>query len=315
MKIRHYQPGDEQAQAHIYNTATGRLPGFKPATAEEIERRYRNSDPDPATKWYAVEDGAIVGYVVCNPNGRMSYPWCLPDAGHVRQQLLDAAIRETTDRGAVEVWAAYRNDWQEPIAFFREHGFRVVREMINYVAPLASLPREEVPEGRAVAPLARTDVDRALELGRGLFRSDDPNRIEGFYLDSAQLEPSCAYALKRTRDGETLGIALAIVNPRFSDPTKIDAAMPCFRLGTLGTETERHLRVNGLFSCVFSSQQTAEALLGEAVRRFEHAGLTHAAAQAPSDQPEICAFYDRFFERQGSFPILVRELKTDSKEE
>jgi ribosomal protein S18 acetylase RimI-like enzyme len=314
LEIRHYQPGDETDQASVYNTAAGGLPGFKPATPEEIARRFRSSDPDPATKWYAVQGGTVVGYVVCNPNGRMSYPWCLSTAREAREALMKTALDEVADRGETEVWAAYRHDWQELIRFFKEHGFHVAREMINYIAPLESLPDEPVPEGRAIGPLARSDIPRALELGRGLFRSDDPNRIEGLYLESAHFDPSCAYALKRTRDGETLGVALAIVSPRFSDPNKVDAAMPCFRLGSLGTEGERHLRVNGLFSCVFSSEETAVALLGEAVRRFIKAGLTHAAAQAPSDRPDLCAFYDRFFQRQGSFPILVRSVTRPSNE-
>lgn len=311
MEIRHYQPGDERAQARVYNRAARHLLGFKPATPEEIERRYRASDPDPATKWYAVEGGQVVGYIVCNPNGRMSYPWCLPEAADARDALIDRALREVAERGLLEVWAAYRGDWNEPIVYLKSKGFRMARQMINYVTPVDRLPRDPVPEGRAIAPLSRADIPRALELGRGLLRSDDPNRIEGLYLDSAQFDPSCAFSLKRTRDGETLGIALAIVNPRFSDPTKIDAAMPCFRLGTLGTEQQRHVRVNGLFSCVFASDEAAEALLSEAARRFAEAGLSSAAAQARSDRPEICAFYERFFERQGSFPILVRALMND----
>src|SRR5207249_3763166 len=57
MPIRHYQPGDETAQAAIYNRAAGALPAFKPATPEEVARRYRSSDPDPTTKFYAVADG------------------------------------------------------------------------------------------------------------------------------------------------------------------------------------------------------------------------------------------------------------------
>jgi hypothetical protein len=46
MHIRHYQPGDEPAQARVYTTAAGALPGFKPASADEIARRFRNVDPD-----------------------------------------------------------------------------------------------------------------------------------------------------------------------------------------------------------------------------------------------------------------------------
>ena len=47
MQIRSYQPGDELAQARIYNTAAGSLPGFKPAKPEEITRRFHAGDPIP----------------------------------------------------------------------------------------------------------------------------------------------------------------------------------------------------------------------------------------------------------------------------
>lgn len=310
MQIRHYRPGDERLQAELYNQAAAGQPGFKPATAEEIARRYRASDPDPTSKLYAAEDDRLVGYIVFNPNGRISHPWCLPEAQDARETLLEAALAVMHDRGHQEAWAAYQSNWTEIIDFFKRHGFHVRREMVNYVAEVSRLPGDEVPvpEGRSIAPLARSDVASALEMGGELFRSDDPNRLEGFFFENAHIDPCCTYALKRTKDGRTLGLALAIINPRYSDPTKVDPAMPCFRLGALGTENQRHKRINGLFSCVFSAEEDALVLLAEAARRFKEAGLTHAAAQAPSDRPELCAFYDRYFQRQGSFPILARRL-------
>ena len=90
--------------------------------------------------------------------------------------------------------------------------------------------------------------------------------------------------------------------------TKIDPAMPCFRLGALGTELQRHKRVNGLFPCIFATEPAGEILLGEAVRRLESAGLTYIAAQTPSNEPGLVAFYDRYLRRQGSFPILGRDV-------
>ena len=70
MPIRSYQPGDELAQVRIYNQAAGSLPGFKPGTPEEVTRRYV-ADPDARLKYYAVEEGGIVGYAVFGSNGRM----------------------------------------------------------------------------------------------------------------------------------------------------------------------------------------------------------------------------------------------------
>jgi hypothetical protein len=63
-----------------------------------------------------------------------------------------------------------------------------------------------------------------------------------------------------------------------------------------------------MFSCVFSDESAAELLLSEAARRLSRSGLTSIAAQAPSDASWLCAFYDRFFDRQGMFPILIRTL-------
>ncbi len=100
---------------------------------------------------------------------------------------------------------------------------------------------------------------------------------------------------------------MLVVDLAFADPTKIDAAMPCFRLGAFGTERERHKRVNGLFSCVFADESEADSLLTAALSLA--AGpmrLTHLAAQAPSDAVALCAWYDRTFQRQGAFPIMAR---------
>ena len=87
--------------------------------------------------------------------------------------------------------------------------------------------------------------------------------------------------------------------------------MPCFRLGAFGTERERHKRVNGLFSCVFVDEDEATLLLTAALApQASRSGLTHVAAQAPSDAIALCAWYDRHFQRQGSFPIVSRRLSS-----
>ena len=51
------------------------LPGFKPATADEVKRHCtRTFDP---VRFYAQEGGQVVGYCVLEPEQRrISYPWC-----------------------------------------------------------------------------------------------------------------------------------------------------------------------------------------------------------------------------------------------
>lgn len=308
MHIRHYQAGDEHDQAAIYNAGANGLPDFKAATAEDIRRRYQATDADPASKLYAVEGGRIVGYALLSNSGRISFPWCLAAHEEVRPSLLEATLSALRNRGVHEAWAAYRADWAPVLGFFREHDFLVAREMINYVAQLERLPEAVVPRGQALGPLARNQVRELLSLSRSLFRDEDVRGLEGFFWENPYLDPSALFALRDQMDGRLLGLALAVIHPAFAHPTQLDAAMPCFRLGALGTENERHKRVNGLFSCLFTSEPHAATLLAEATRRMRAAGLSHIAAQAPSDQPSLCAFYDQHFQRQGAFPIVSLPL-------
>jgi hypothetical protein len=308
VEIRNYRPGDEEAQAAVYNAAAGRLPGFKPAAAEDVSRRYTSADPDPTAKFYAVEGDRVIGYATFNANGRLSYPWCLPEAPEAREPLFAVVLAAMARRGLARAWATYRADWPEVLGFFERRGFARSREMVNYVAELVRLPRRPVPERLAIGPWTHGDLARLLELGEGLFSDDDPEALGTFFWENPYFEPDSLFALRRTDDGRTLGFGLAITNARYADPTKIDAAMPCFRLGALGTEAERHKRVSGLVSFVFESEDHGDILLSEAARRLDAAGLTHAAAQVRADRADLAAFYGRHFRRQGGFPILERPL-------
>jgi hypothetical protein len=309
--IRSYQPGDEQAQARIYNTAAGSFPGFKPATAEEIGRRYRAADPDPESRYYAVENGEVMGYAVFGSNGRISYPWCLPGAETLRQPLLETVLLEMRKRGISEAWTAYRADWTSVLEFLRAYGFTEKRQMINYVAGLSQLlAGDRLPANRVVEPLTREDLPQLIAVANGLLADSDPRTLERFYWDNPFYNFSEGlFALKNSDSGEILGVSLLVVNEQFADPTKIDAAMPCFRLGAFGTERERHKRVNGLFSCVFVDEAEGERLLSASLRSQTSRSVpTVIAAQVPSDAPALCAWYGRFFQRQASFPIWSRRI-------
>jgi hypothetical protein len=311
MRIRTYQPGDEQAQARIYNTAAGPLPAFKPASADEIARRYQGDDTDPGSRFYAVIDGEVMGYAVFCGNGRVSYPWCLPGADEAREALLGALLGEMVRRDMPEAWAAYRADWSAVLDFFRSQAFVEKRQMINYFADAAWMPdKRDLPEDRIIEPLGREEVSQLANLAPGLFSGLEPRSLEAFFWENPFYDFSESFfALKERRTGKILGACLLVISERFADPSKIDAAMPCFRLGAFGTERERHKRVNGLFSCAFADEAEGELLLAAPDwSRARLAGLTHVAAQAPSDASVLCAFYDRIFRRQGAFPILARRL-------
>jgi hypothetical protein len=311
MRIRPYQSGDEQAQARVYNTAAGPLPAFKPATPEEIARRYRGDDADTGSRFYAEVDDEVVAYAVFCPSGRISYPWCLPGAESAREPLLQCILGEMSRRGFTEAWAAYRADWSPVLEFLLTHGFVEKRQMINYLAEVARLPGPaELPDDRVIEPLDREEASQLVGLTPSLFAGLEPRSLEAFFWEHPYYDFSESFfALKERGSGRVLGAGLLVISDRFADPTKIDPAMPCFRLGTFGTERERHKRVNGLFSCVFADEAEGDLLLSAPDwERARRSGLTHVAAQAPSDAIALCAFYDRIFQRQGSFPILSRIL-------
>jgi hypothetical protein len=311
MSIRTYQAGDEHAQVQIYNLVASSLPAFKPATIDEISRRNLAADADPTARFYATVDGEVVGYAVFNPNGRVSYPWCLPGAHAFREPLLERILDEMRLRRLPEAWAAYRADWTEILEFFQGQSFDKKRVVINYVTGLAQLPSpQELPSNRTIEPLKRDDLSRLPALAPPLFSGMEIAALRSFYWNNEIYNfPDSLFALKEKSTGELRAVYVLVTQDCFADPTKIDSAMPCFRLGAFGTEGQRHKRVNGLFSCAFVEEAEGELVLSStALSRAIPPGLTHLAAQAPSDDSALCDFYDRFFRRQGTFPILARRL-------
>jgi hypothetical protein len=311
MTIRSYQPGDEHAQARIYNAATASLPGFKPATAQEIARRYQAADFDPQSTFYAEENGDVVGYVVFTSNGRVSCPWCLPGMEAVREPLLEAVCAEMTNRGFPESWAAYRADWLPVLGFLAKHGFHEKRSMINFVADVSRLRlSDHLPGDAVIEPLQRDDLPQLIGLEPQLFAGSTAEALERFFWDNPFYSfPGSLQALKDGMRGEIQGVYSLVVDDSFAGPTTIDPAMPCFRLGAFGSERERHKRVNGLFSCVFAAEGDGDALLASALQsRPAGSQLTHVAAQTPSDAEALCDWFGRRFQRQGSFPIVSRRL-------
>jgi hypothetical protein len=313
MTVRSYQPGDEHAQARIYNAATASLPGFKAATAEEIARRYQAADFDPQTRLYAEENGEVLGYAVFTSNGRVSCPWCLPGMEASREPLLEAVCAEMANRGFAEAWAAYRADWAPVLDFLSEHGFREKRLMINFVADVSRLVLSDQPLGNdVIEPLQRDELSQLVALEPRLFGGSSARALDHFFWENPLYSfPGSLWTLKDGTHRAIRGAYSLVVDASFADPTKIDPAMPCFRLGAFGTESERHKRVNGLFSCVFEDEADGDVLLSSALRSSPgSARLTHLAAQVPSDAEGLCDWFGRRFLRQGSFPIMARRLSS-----
>ena len=88
--------------------------------------------------------------------------------------------------------------------------------------------------------------------------------------------------------------------------------MPCFRLGSFGSEGLAVKRVNGLFSFLMADGHDVSPigldLLGHASLLLQDTDLDCLSAQMASDVPHLARFYKQYFTRQGSFPILERAL-------
>jgi hypothetical protein len=315
VSIRHYQPGDESAQVEVYNTAAAALPRFKAATLPEVQRRTTARGFDPATRWYAEDGGRVVGYATFSPNGRVSYPWCLP--GHERhaEPLFEVVLRTMGERGLRTAFTAYRSDWPTIHDFFLRRGFAQVREMVNFLLDFHDLPTATSRPANPISALTPQDVPAVLALGGGVLRLTDPAALHAWLFENPYFPPQALFALRSRQDNAPAAVGILVADPRYPDARGVDADMPCFRLGAFGTEGMTTKRVRGLFSFLARPDRSLFALgmdlLGQAAARLEEDDdLPCFAAQVASDAQGLFSFYRQCFQRQGSFPVFERALAT-----
>jgi hypothetical protein len=309
--IRTFGPGDDAAQVSIYNEAAAELPKFKPTTLDEVRRRARDPAFDPAARFVAVVDGRPMAYASFQPNGRVSFPWCRKGHEALAESLFAHALAAMKARGLGRAWAAYRADWPAQLDFFRRHGFEQRREMASYMLDLAEMPTPSARPATAISPLLPADIPAALGLAPGVLRVRSAADLERHLFRNPYFPPEAGFAL-RNRAGEPLAVGLVVSNPAYAHPEQTDAAMPCFRLGAFGTEGLTTKRVNGLFSFLAPDNGDVSRagldLMGYAAFRLQETDVETLAAQVPSDAPHLVRFYNQYFRRQGSFPVLERAL-------
>jgi hypothetical protein len=311
--IRHYQPGDEHAQLAIYNTVAAALPKFKAATVPEIQRRIRARDFDPTTRWYAVAAGQVVGYCTIQTNGRVSYPWCLPGHEALAGPLFDAALAGLRQHDVTRAFTAYRGDWPAINQSFLDRGFRPAREMVSFVLDFLDMPTPAARPVSAITPVTAADVPAILALGAGVLRTSDPAALRAHLFANPYFPPEALFALRSRPDAPPVAVGLHVTDPSYADSRVLDANMPCFRLGAFGTEGMTTKRVKGLFSFLARPDRSLAGLgmdlLGHAASLLRvDDDLDCFAAQVASDAPGLFTFYQRHFRRQGSFPVLERDL-------
>jgi hypothetical protein len=314
VKIRHYQPGDENAQLAIYNTAGDGLNRFKPATLFEITKRIQAKDFDAASRWYAEEGGQVVAYSGFQPHGRVSYPWCLPGHEHLAEPLFAQVVKTMKSRNFSKIFAAYRQDWPAINTFFEKQGFVHVRDMVNFVLAFENMPTPSARIGSNVTPAQPDDVAKIYALAPSVFRSPTVEAFKEHLWKNPYFTPAKSlFVLRNRNDNAPLAAAMLITDSSYADPRPLDSFMPCFRLGAFGTEGMSTKRVKGLFSIVANLDKNLYGLgmelLGYAACQLgEKDDIWCFAAQVASDVPLLYSFYQRNFEQQGSFPVYEKSL-------
>lgn len=312
VNIRPFQSGDERTQAALFNAAAFALPGFKPATEDEVKRRTRARGFDPANRFYAEENGQVVGYCVLEPGqGRISYPWTKKGFESAAEPLFDAALQAARDRGLTSLFAAYRRDWAPVLEFFEKRGFSKTREYVNYATSPLDLPTVANRGGLPLRRLQQSDIPALAEMGRGLIRLP-VEKLEAWYFSNPYYPVEAFRVMEERGGGAPVAIGVGLDSPTWADAKKVDSLAPCFRMGAFGTEGLNAKRVNGLFSYIVSKPEHALpaglGLLHEASQELTEGSVHTLCAQCPTDAPHLMNFYGRYFKEQGRFPIYERTL-------
>lgn len=309
-RIRTYERGDEEAQVAVYNLAASNLPAFKPAKTEEQARRVRAPGFRPDSRLYFTVHGRMVGYISGHEDGRISYPWTLPGYENCREPLLEAMLGQLWRRGVTKVYAAYRSDWEGVLGFLQKHRFRKTREMLNYKQHLSDLPTTVLRRGLNVTPIRKEDLPDLEKRVPNLLRLSGAE-LEKYLFNNPCFSAESLFVMRKV-DGTPMGYGMLIHDDQFDDVNRLDASMPCFRLGAFGTEATSAKRVNALFSFVVEATKDANSigmdLMWFATRRLDDSDIETMAAQVPSDVPHLVGFYENYFRRQGGFPVLELDL-------
>jgi hypothetical protein len=310
--IRTFDRGDDGALVSIYNEAAADLPKFKPATLDEVRRRLRGPDFDPQTRFFAVENGATLGYATYHANGRVSYPWCRKGHEALAGALFQAVLDAMKARGIRRAFAAYRRDWPVQGAFFKAHGFVQAREMVNFAMDLVEMPTPAARTSSSIDKVLPRDIPGILRLAPQVFRAGTAEALERHLLHNPSFPAESVYVLRSRSDDSPLAVGILVTQDDYADPNKLDSEMPCYRLGAFGTDGLQVKRVNGLFSFLVAPGPQAGALsldmMAEAAARLQETELETLGAQVPSDVPHLLRFYQQYFRQQGSFPEFERSL-------
>lgn len=307
--IRNFQPGDEAAQVAVYNQAAAQLPYYRPDTVLDVQRRSRVRGVEPGPRLFVEDGGQVVGFIICQTNGRVGFPWCLPGQEKHAVPLLQQALAELRKRRVPRAFAAFRSDWKNILDFYLQNGFHQAREMVNFIVDLVDMPTPPSLPSSSILPVTSAEVPAIFRLMPEALRVSTPEELEKHLFRNPFFTAESLFLLRSRTSDEPVALGLLVTDLTYANPKRVDPFQPNYRLGAFGSEGMLTERINGLFSFIASKEHNVHALgldlLGHACYRLRTMDDVDAlAAQVPSDVPSLLQFYQRGFQKQGSFPVL-----------
>ena len=195
-------------------------------------------DPDAGSRYYAVENGEVVGYAVFGANGRVSSPVVSAGGGSVPRALArDVVLTGMRQRGLAEAWAAYRGDWLPClISCANMTSFeKRTHDQLRGRTCRGSPRRLACPQTGVIEPVKREDIPQLIGLDPGVFADIDGPRARAILLEQSVLPfPGEPVRVEGKREsGQILGSVLAgrratalPIRPRSMPPCPVFAWAP-----------------------------------------------------------------------------------------
>jgi len=315
MTIRTFDAGDEATQVSIYNEAAADLPRYKPATLDEVRRRWRAPDFDRTARFSPSPAIGPVAYAGFQANAASAYPWCRKGHEALAEPLFAHVLAEMKKRGLARAFAAYRGRLADGCA--SSFCATISRGARDGQLHARTSWRCRRPRRRAQQHHLAVDSRRHPRRARPRRRcasaqtippTSRPNCSATPITPRARCSPCGAGPMARRW---RLGVLIA--NSAYANPKQVDAAMPCFRPRCVRTEGMSTKRINGVFSFPGRRHARRDAVCAgpDGLRHVSVArnhGRDVPRRRCRPTVPHLVRFYKQHFRRQGSFPIFERAL-------
>ncbi len=311
--IRSFTTGDDAARVGIFNEAAAGLPKFKPATLDEIRRRTHGRDFDPADAVLRRGQRAAAGIrYVSDQRARFASP------GAARAANASPNRCSSASSGDEDSWSqahlrrlSRRLDGQTTSSWPMASATRTTWSTSYWTWPTCRRLRPATAPGISAAD-ARMTYPPWLPLCRTRWALPIWRPWNATSCTTRTFHPMPPSSLRGKTEGQLAAAGILIVNPAYADPTQVDcghAVFPARGVRHRRNDDEAHqwpvqFPDAGRPRCQPARPRPARLCLADA----GDTDVSTVAAQVSSAVPHLLRFYERYFRKQGSFPIFEREL-------